>query len=56
MTHIENTRELPWCELRHYLVKDEAEAVAIAGDNKSYLFQQTAEALYLFVVIPPKGA
>ena len=49
MTHIQNTRELPWCDLRHYLVKDEAEAVQIAGTNKAYLFQQTEDTLYLFV-------
>ena len=49
MTHITNTKQLPWCNPRHYLVKDEAEAVAIAGTNAAYLFQQTAEALYLFV-------
>ena len=49
MIHIENTKQLPWCALRHYLVKDEAEAVAIAGTNKGYLFQQTEDTLYLFV-------
>lgn len=49
MTHITNTRELPWCQLRAYSVKDEAEARQIAGDKTAYLFQQTEDALYLFV-------
>ena len=51
MTIIQNTRELPRCDLRAYLVKDEAAARAIAGERKCYLFAQTAEALYLFVEI-----
>jgi len=49
MTYITNTRELPWCELRVYLVRDEAEARQLARNRKAYLFQQTEDALYLFV-------
>lgn len=49
MTHITNTKELPWCDLRAYLVKDEVEAAQIANGRKAYLFQQTDDALYLFV-------
>ena len=51
MTIIQNTRELPWCDLRAYQVTDEAEARKIAGTRTAYLFQQTAEALYVFVEI-----
>jgi len=51
MTHIENTKQLPWCELRVFAVKDEAEAVAIADGRKAYLFQQVIGALYVFVVV-----
>ena len=49
MTHMTNTRELPRCQLRAYIVKDEAEAVRVADGRTGYLFQQTATALYLFV-------
>lgn len=49
MTVITNTRELPWCELRVYLVKDEIAALKVAAGRKAYLFQQTSEALYVFV-------
>jgi hypothetical protein len=51
MTTITNTKELPWCDLRAYQVKDESEAREIAGTKTAYLFQQTAEALYVFVEI-----
>ena len=51
MTHITNTKQLPWCELRAYLVKDEAEAVQMADGRTAYLYQQTEDALYLFVVL-----
>ena len=49
MTTITNTKELPWCELRCYQVKDEHEAREIAGDQRAYLFRQTEKALYLYV-------
>ena len=51
MTIIQNTKELPWCNLRAYQVADEAEARRIAGERKAYLFQQTEQALYCFVEI-----
>jgi hypothetical protein len=49
MTHITSTRELPGCALRAYLVRNEAEAQAIAGTARAWLYQQTEQALYLFV-------
>jgi len=51
MTNIQNTRELPTCDLRAYQVHDEAEAQQIADGRTAYLFQQTAKVLYLFVEI-----
>ena len=49
MTHITYIKELPWCALRAYQVKDEAEAAQIADGRRAYLFQQTEKALYVFV-------
>ena len=49
MTTIQNTKELPWCELRAYTVKDVEEAERIAAGRECWLFQQTDDALYLFV-------
>ena len=49
MTHITYIKELPWCPLRAYSVKDEAEAAVIANGRRAWLFQQTEQALYLFV-------
>jgi hypothetical protein len=51
MTHIQNTKELPWCDLRAYSVKDEEEAAKIANGRRCWLFQQTDDALYLFVEV-----
>jgi hypothetical protein len=51
MTHITNTKQLPWVPLRAYSVKDEAEAVKIADGRKAYLFEQVVGALYLFVEV-----
>jgi hypothetical protein len=51
MITITNTKELPWTPVRAYLVADESEAREIAGTKTAYLFQQTAEALYVFVEI-----
>ena len=51
MTHITYIKELPWCALRAYQVKDEAEAAQIADGRRAYLFQQTEKALYVFVVL-----
>ena len=51
MTYISNTKELPWCDLRAHLVQDETEAQRIAEGRQAYLFQQTDDALYLFVVL-----
>lgn len=49
MTRITNTKELPWYPLRAYAVRDEAEAVQIAGGRKAWLFEQVSGALYLYV-------
>lgn len=51
MTHITNTKELPWCELRAYSVKNETEAEQIAAGREAWLFKQTDNALYLFVKV-----
>lgn len=50
MTTITTTIDLPHGWHRWYIVRDEAEAVQIAGGRKSYLFKsQIIQALYLIV-------
>ena len=51
MTTIQNTKELPWCELLCYQVADEHEEREQEGDRRAYLFQQTEKALYCFIEI-----
>jgi hypothetical protein len=49
MITITDTRELPWHNVRGFLVEDVDEARRIAAGRDAWLFQQTAEALYVFV-------